>query len=213
MVFQPTPRFVSGANQRSDRVHDGTDLVSTHAPLRQRGEQADDLSWLPFMVFQPTPRFVSGANMFDRRGIRRDRGFNPRPASSAGRTVMGKSLFQAYEVSTHAPLRQRGERFTIVPSFSTERFQPTPRFVSGANPRILADMVGQGVSTHAPLRQRGELEHLGGCRRVVGFNPRPASSAGRTGGTGKQLIQCTCFNPRPASSAGRTCSRICTGGQ
>ena len=85
-------------------------------------------------------------------------------------------------VSTHAPLRQRGERVEAL---------------GGGRCR--------GVSTHAPLRQRGELsafddQYADNYR----FNPRPASSAGRTSssvGVGGVLSG---FNPRPASSAGRT---------
>ena len=227
-MFQPTPRFVSEANKTTTHGHDGHP-VSTHAPLRQRGEHRLSRATFEQLLFQPTPRFVSEANWAARISRRPAPGFNPRPASSARRTV-----------EPHLD-RSRPTRFQPTPRFVSEAnaapharpsqevkmFQPTPRFVSEANLGSAAAVTSWDVSTHAPLRQRGEP-----CRALAasvpqGFNPRPASSARRTcGGSGKAKyypFQPTPrfvseandampaddptdggFNPRPASSARRT---------
>ena len=86
--------------------------------------------------FQPTPRFVSEANDAERSGRAVLVGFNPRPASSARRTVPSSGVASGCgEVSTHAPLRQRGEPCKPCWPIKGDRFQPTPRFVSEANPK------------------------------------------------------------------------------
>ena len=65
VLFQSTPRFVSGANPGGgDGAHQRT--VSIHTPLRQRGEPS-------------RPPRIAGASCF-----------NPHPASSAGRTTRGE---------------------------------------------------------------------------------------------------------------------------
>ena len=178
--FQPTPRFVSEGNplRAAGRPRRG---VSTHPPLRQRGEPSapgDPIEASCFnpppassargtrlrlprpelAPFQPTPRFVSEGN---RRGGRRSglSCFNPPPASSARGTRMSAGPAEpVVVVSTHPPLRQRGERLSVVcgsiwmprfnpPPASSARgtgerpgrrpirvtFQPTPRFVSEGN--------------------------------------------------------------------------------
>ena len=52
--------------QRGERVlvslTDMTPIVSTHAPLRQRGEHDTSKILAKEWMFQPTPRFVSEAN-------------------------------------------------------------------------------------------------------------------------------------------------------
>ena len=109
--------------------------VSTHAPLRQRGEPCRSSSLAASNAgFQPTPRFVSEANANPHTAWEADQGFNPRPASSARRTHRGVENHFSQLVSTHAPLRQRGEPHDF----------------------WVAHRLGI-VSTHAPLRQRGEL--------------------------------------------------------
>ena len=114
--------------------------VSTHAPLRQRGE--------------PTPSAAEPGDWIC---------FNPRPASSARRTIAGGPGFVWEVVSTHAPLRQRGER--VVGQW---------------------DAVEVAVSTHAPLRQRGERFSVGAVAHDNMFQPTPrfVSEANSTTGTG-----------------------------
>ena len=155
--FQPTPRFVSEANMECRATTPATGRVSTHAPLRQRGELRRHGQSATHEPFQPTPRFVSEANA---RQLRlRDR--------------------QA--VSTHAPLRQRGERRFLAQYLRADQFQPTPRFVSEANVSRRPPDGDRDVSTHAPLRQRGEQDVVPIMTPTSrGFNPRPASSARRT---------------------------------
>ena len=132
ILFQPTPRFVSEANGAGRRTR--SDLgVSTHAPLRQRGELAIRWMMIRFWPFQPTPRFVSEANAAVPGSGLGPGGFNPRPASSARRTWRNSLTGSDSRVSTHAPLRQRGEPFDRVVFLDIVEFQPTPRFVSEAN--------------------------------------------------------------------------------
>ena len=181
-TFQPTPRFVSGANV-GHAVAVQARVVSTHAPLRQRGERHGHVD--------PPGR------------VRR---FNPRPASSAGRTRVSGLIAWVGKVSTHAPLRQRGEpiedqcfnvriSFNPRPASSAGRttwsvvddppvlFQPTPRFVSGANPDGITEQFRESLFQPTPRFVSGA--NHGRDRRLRGqggFNPRPASSAGRTVG-------------------------------
>ena len=155
-LFQPTPRFVSGANWQRDLL------------MRLFG-------W-----FQPTPRFVSGANGHS-LGLIHDRpGFNPRPASSAGRTIEGMADPSEDSVSTHAPLRQRGE------------------------PGRAQLPAAQLVSTHAPRRQRGERPGIAMIAKPCMFQPTPRFVSGANSGSWRWPRRSECFNPRPASSAGRT---------
>ena len=128
--FQPTPRFVSEGNA-STQVY--RRLLSFNPPpassARERGRGRDRLP----CSFQPTPRFVSEGNARSCDGGRRCR-FNPPPASSARGTPEPLLTRPSLHVSTHPPLRQRGERLPL-----------RPRACGGC-----------GVSTHPPLRQRGE---------------------------------------------------------
>ena len=133
-------------------------VVSTHAPLRQRGEQVRAVTSNPRTRFQPTPRFVSEANGRRHASVAQGLSFNPRPASSARRTPR--------------PPRRLAPR---------TRFNPRP----ASSARRTGQAVGRdgqaAVSTHAPLRQRGEREAATYFRWTVNcFNPRPASSARRT---------------------------------
>ena len=203
-MFQPTPRFVSEANVTvvaGDRVDR---QVSTHAPLRQRGERSAAMaSRIVLTRFNPRPASSARRTVPDRAIRVKVARFNPRPASSARRTIrrrhaVGMIEFQptprfvseanglgglterAERVSTHAPLRQRGER-RPQPTAHPPPFQPTPRFVSEAN--------------RPPRTAR---------RAWNRFNPRPASSARRTCRSSSELLGFMGFNPRPASSARRT---------
>ena len=180
--------------------------VSTHAPLRQRGEHGPIHSHALRVLFQPTPRFVSEANP-PPPPPNPVTGFvsTHAPLRQRGELQPGHLVNPHRAVSTHAPLRQRGELSSDLEQLPLAGFQPTPRFVSEANPC-------------APPRLRGS------CR----FNPRPASSARRTasvvcgpsrdrafqptprfvseanGPRGKIESFHNGFNPRPASSARRT---------
>ena len=179
--FQPTPRFVSEANHRLSFQRPLLPAVSTHAPLRQRGEPVAAEEDPQVLGFQPTPRFVSEANHASSSCSGCSASFNPRPASSARRTQDGSCHRTHSPVSTHAPLRQRGEP-------------------CGDDAEIAAVL----VSTHAPLRQRGEPSRTRTDSVPTSFQPTPrfVSEA--------NLHPCRLrsvrwrFNPRPASSARRT---------
>ena len=84
-------------------------------------------------LFQPTPRFVSEANAAavgagDALAL-----FQPTPRFVSEANVSIVHAPPVMEVSTHAPLRQRGERRSPSLSSRVNWFQPTPRFVSEAN--------------------------------------------------------------------------------
>ena len=211
------------------RGQDGQDAVSTHAPLRQRGEPVDVGPSAEIVMFQPTPRFVSEANASIAASSTTLLSFNPRPASSARRTIAGAQPCRVNKVSTHAPLRQRGELLSVASGRPPTVFQPTPRFVSEANPfeprspafQIMFQPTPRFVSEANSGYQRTTSSHWS-------FNPRPASSARRTlicsnAISGRYRFQPTprfvseanastisrstsrwSFNPRPASSARRT---------
>ena len=153
------PRPASSARRTSYLASHGSRVtVSTHAPLRQRGELSPITAKVGFRSFQPTPRFVSEANVNQAHG---ERGANAvsthAPLRQRGEQAIHDGPGRDVAVSTHAPLRQRGEPAIKAISVAAEAFQPTPRFVSEANVR--------GENT-------GRFE--------LGFNPRPASSARRT---------------------------------
>ena len=152
--FQPTPRFVSEGNRRP-RPWAWAE-VSTHPPLRQRGERR----WRPAAgrrtAFQPTPRFVSEGNV------------------PAGRLVL-RALFQP------TPRFVSEGNHVAAPAWTAQLFQPTPRFVSEGNRAgpIHGSTEATEVSTHPPLRQRGERLPSRSAEHALddGFNPPPASSA------------------------------------
>ena len=183
------PRPASSARRTFIGFDELTEFkVSTHAPLHQRGEHLVK-KWIGSgHLFQPTPRFISEANKQGSGRSMSSSCFNPRPASSARRTSTSDATTAVEDVSTHAPLHQRGERdpcsyktpdilFQPTPRFISEanaandqspakvEFQPTPRFISEANvvdERLPNNAVP--VSTHAPLHQRGERDR---CHRRV----------------------------------------------
>ncbi len=110
------------------------------------------------------------------------------------------------EVSIHASLQQRGERFSPMPGRMPNCFNP--RLTSAARRTgNLSPTVGVGdVSIHASLQQRGEPRHVAEnlcCRR---FNPRLTSAARRTRLSSSRCILKTSFNPRLTSAARRTLS-------
>ena len=130
------------------------------------------------LLFQPTPRFVSEANGATYADCRVCNGFNPRPASSARRTGDTRVVAVVEDVSTHAPLRQRGEHDEEAFVVGIREFQPTPRFVSEANHVSMVDLRKLAVSTHAPLRQRGELQTRSGRRRKTVSTHAPLRQRG-----------------------------------
>ena len=197
--FQPTPRFVSEANPQSphaDRIRDR---------------------------FNPRP--ASSARRTDlAEELAKPDCFNPRPASSARRTTRVEQQRPLGDVSTHAPLRQRGERGEGSAAVR-ESFQPTPRFVSEANGRAEVRAPGSFNPRPASSARRTPVGRTGKRHRWFqptprfvseanpglarnpqrrSFNPRPASSARRTMSRPCIIRSSHCFNPRPASSARRT---------
>ena len=110
-MFQPTPRFVSEANGYGAAAG-SYGWVSTHAPLRQRGEHEHAISRRDaHALFQPTPRFVSEANGPGIRFSVRCDLFQPTPRFVSEANQGPAFRLAARQVSTHAPLRQRGERY------------------------------------------------------------------------------------------------------
>ena len=108
------------------------------------------------------------------------RSFNPRPASSARRTKFAGGRVLIAHVSTHAPLRQRGERALIAHFSHPTSFNPRPASSARRTLGGATTDAGSFVSTHAPLRQRGERRRRTCSGIWSSFNPRPASSARRT---------------------------------
>ena len=86
-------------------------------------------------MFQPTPRFVSEANSGRIPKTAETEWFQPTPRFVSEANQVQRGVAQSPSgVSTHAPLRQRGEPVTFAPEAEISSFQPTPRFVSEANP-------------------------------------------------------------------------------
>src|SRR4051794_23275534 len=83
--------------------------------------------------------------------------FNPPPASSARGTAGGRPRGGNIPVSTHPPLRQRGERDgDRGDAMTTEVSTHPPLRQRGEPARLQPGVGGRHVSTHPPLRQRGE---------------------------------------------------------
>ena len=140
--------------------HDVVHVVSTHPPLRQRGEPASSSTPSCGRAgFNPPPASSARGTRTGRRHAGAGCSFNPPPASSARGTADDRRRRESDRVSTHPPLRQRGERSRsrAAGRFRSSWFQPTPRFVSEGNRTVGRRSPAEPrVSTHPPLRQRGE---------------------------------------------------------
>src|SRR5437764_730241 len=105
--------------------------------------------------------------------------FNPPPASSAGGTVPLFADVRTLTVSTHPPLRQRGEPTDI--GFATS---------------------GPPVSTHPPLRQRGEQLAYALDAPPVEFQPTPRFVSGGNGPQAFGVAAGVRFQPTPRFVSG-----------
>ena len=137
--------------------------------------------------------------------------FNPRPASSAGRTGQFAGVVVYGGVSIHALLHQQGEHQMGEDYGHQTQFQSTPCFISRANAFLPDhDPAFLPVSIHALLHQQGEP--LGDAQvalqfGVVSIHALLHQQGERRMTAAEYEAECS-FNPRPASSAGRTLAKM-----
>ena len=120
------------------------DLISIHAPLRERRCRAICLRTAA--VFQST--LPCGSDLSFPRRFRASQHFNPR--SLAGATKYGDVDSIPVEISIHAPLRERP--LTTMILFVCRDFNP--RSLAGATFKAHPCQRLRHISIHAPLRER-----------------------------------------------------------